>query len=54
MKQPKRLTREQKECLTAHCLNWKDLMFVGETEFCYRIINKKTGAVKGVDKFRRR
>ena len=40
--------------LTAHCLNWKDWMFVGETEFCYRIINKKTGAVKGVDKFRRR
>lgn len=29
-------------------------MFVEETEFCYRIINKKTGAVKGVDKFRRR
>ena len=54
MKQPKRLTRKQKECLTAHCLNWNDWMLVEETDFCYRVINKKTGAVKSVDKFRRR
>lgn len=53
MKQPKRLTCEQKRCLSAHSLNWKDWMFVEETEFCYRIINKKTGAIKSVDKFRR-
>lgn len=52
MKQPKRLTRKQKECLTAHCLNWNDWMLVEETDFCYRVINKKTGAVKSVDKFR--
>lgn len=54
MKQPKRLTRKQKECLTVHCLNWNDWMLVEETDFCYRVINKKTGAVKSVDKFRRR
>ena len=54
MKQPKRLTCEQKRCLSAHSLNWKEWMFVEETEFCYRIINKKNGAIKSVDKFRGR
>lgn len=53
MKQPKKLTREQKECLSAHYLNCKDWMLVEETEFYYRIINKNTGVIKGVDKFRR-
>lgn len=42
MKQPKKLTREQKECLSAHYLNCKDWMLVEETEFYYRIINKNT------------
>lgn len=54
MKQPKELTREQKECLSAHSLNWHDWSFIEETEFSYRIMNKMTGAVKSVDKFRRR
>ena len=40
MKQPKKLTREQKECLSAHYLNCKDWMMVEETEFYDRIINK--------------
>lgn len=40
MKQPKKLTREQKECLSAHYLNCKDWMLVEETDFYYRIINK--------------
>lgn len=53
MKQPKKLTREQKECLSAHYLNCKDWMLVEETEFYYRIINKNTGVIKSVDKFRR-
>ena len=53
MKQPKKLTREQKECLSAHYLNCKDWMLVEETEFYYRIINKNTGTIKSVDKFRR-
>lgn len=54
MKQPKRLTCEQKKCLAAHFLNWKDWALVEETEFYYRIINKRTGAIKSVDKFRGR
>lgn len=54
MKQPKRLTREQKCRVSAHYLNPKDWMLVEETEFYYRIINKKTGAIKSVDKFRKR
>lgn len=33
MKQPKKLTREQKECLSAHYLNCKDWMLVEETEW---------------------
>lgn len=53
MKQPKKLTREQKECLSAHYLNCKDWMLVEETDFYYRIINKNTGVIKSVDKFRR-
>lgn len=53
MKQPKKLTREQKCCVSAHCLNPKDWMFVGETEFYYKIINKNTGAIKSIDKFRK-
>lgn len=54
MKQPKKLTREQKECLSAHYLNWREWMLVEEREFYYRIINKNTGAMKNVDKFRRK
>ena len=41
------------ECLSAHYLNCKDWMLVEETEFYYRIINKKTGTIKSVDKFLR-
>lgn len=54
MKQPKRLTYEQKCCLSAHYLNCKDWMLVEETEFYYKIVNKKTGAMKSVNKFIRR
>lgn len=53
MKQPKKLTREQKCCVAAHYLNPKDWMFVEETEFYYKIINKKTEAIKSIDKFRK-
>lgn len=54
MKQPKKLTRDQKCCLSAHNLIWKNWMLIEETEFYYRIINKKTGTIKNVDKFKRR
>ena len=53
MKQPKRLTRNQKECLSGHNLNWHDWMLIAETEFYYRVINKYTGAIKSVDKFKK-
>lgn len=54
MKQPKRLTRDQKECLTAHGLRPEAWSLIEETEFYYKIISERTGAVKMVDKFVRR
>lgn len=51
MKQPKKLTRAQKECLSGHMINWHDWMFIEETAFSYRMIHKKTGAIKSFDKF---
>lgn len=53
MKQPKKLTYEQKLCLARHGLRWKDWALIEETEFCYRVINKITGSIKRVDKFLR-
>lgn len=53
MKQAKRLTRQQKECLSAHNLKADNWMLVEETEFYLKIINKQTGTRKSVDKFRR-
>ena len=53
MKQPKRLTRDQKRCLSKHMMDWKDWMLIEETEFYYQVIHKQTGAIKSVDKFRR-
>ena len=53
MKQPKRLTRSQKECLSAHYLNAENWMLVEETEFYLKIINKQTGKIRSVDKFKR-
>lgn len=51
MKQPKKLTRAQKECLMAHKLNPNEWMLVEETEFFYRIIHKEKKITKMVDKF---
>lgn len=53
MKNPKRLTRNQKECLTAHYLNAEDWMLIEETEFYLKVINKITEERKILDKFRR-
>lgn len=53
MKQPKKLTLEQKRCLTAHHLVAKNWMLVEETEFYLKIINKESGKTKMIDKFRR-
>ena len=53
MKQPKKLTYNQKRCVSAHGLNWKDWMLLKETEFYYKIINKHTQVIKSIDKFRK-
>lgn len=53
MKQPKRLTREQKEScgsVQAKPNNW---MLAGETEFYLKVIHKESGIIRSVDKFRR-
>lgn len=53
MKQAKKLTQQQKECLSAHHLKADDWALVEETDFYLKIIIKQTGARKSVDKFRR-
>lgn len=53
MKQPKKLTREQKQCVSAHHLNPNHWALVEETEFYYKVVNKETGKTKMLDKFRR-
>lgn len=54
MKQPKKLTRTQKEIVSSHGLKADEWALVEETEFYYKLINKETGIVKSVDKFRRK
>ena len=53
MKQPKKLTREQKEIVSSHGLPAKDYMLVEEMEFYYKLIHKETGKMKTIDKFKR-
>mgnify|MGYP007050376758 CR=1 FL=1 len=53
MKQPKRLTREQKEAVAASRLNQKKWRLAGETEFYLKVIHKESGIIRSVDKFRR-
>lgn len=53
MRNPKRLKRAQKECLSAHNLMAKEWALVEETEFFLKIINKRTNERRIVDKFLR-
>lgn len=53
MKQGKRLTREQKECVSAHNYNAKEWSLVKETEFYLYIVKKGTKQVEVLDKFTR-
>ncbi len=53
MKQPKRLTREQKEAVAASRLNPNNWMLAGETEFYLKVIHKESGIIRSVDKLRR-
>ena len=54
MKQPSKLTRTQKEVVANHGLRPNEWSLVEETEFYYKLINKETGLIKSVDKFRRK
>ena len=54
MKQPKRLTRDQKEIVSSHYLKADDWMLAEETEFYLKLINKRNGKPKTIDKFKRR
>lgn len=51
MKQPKKLTYEQKKCVSAHRMNPKKWSLVKETDFYLFLINKETKDRKIVDKF---
>lgn len=53
MKNPKKLTRTQKEIVSAHGLNTEHWSLVQEMEFYLRIINKQTGQTRMIDKFRK-
>ena len=50
MKQPKKLTRDQKFLLTRAGYDVKEWMFVEEDEQAIRIINKKTKEMEWVAK----
>ena len=50
MKQPKKLCRWQKECLSANHMNADEWMLVEETDFYLKVIHKTTGQRKSVDK----
>ena len=51
MKQPKKLTREQKMICTANNLKADDWMFVEETDFNIKVVHKVTGKTVYIDKF---
>lgn len=51
MKQPKRLTREQKMCVRAHYLNPDNWMLIQETDFYLKVIHKETKNRRTLDKF---
>lgn len=51
MKQPKKLTRDQKSIVSNNNLNASNWMLVEETEFHLKIVHKTTNKVKMVTKF---
>lgn len=54
MKKPKKPVRWQKECMSSYNLNCKDWSVVSESESYLKIINKKSGKLKFLDKYRRK
>ena len=54
MKQPKKLTREQKEIVSGHSLNCKEWMFVEESDFSITVCRKDRPEIqKRLDKFKK-
>ena len=51
MKQPKRLTREQKLAVSVSGLNAENWMLVEQTEFYLKIIHKTSGKTRRVDRY---
>lgn len=54
MKQPKKLTRANKEILASHNHNPNDWMLHKETEFYLYLVHKTDGRRLTVDRFKRR
>lgn len=48
-----KLTKEQRECVRSHYLNPNKWELVEEMEFYLKIVNKDTGKIKFVDKFKK-
>lgn len=53
MKQPKKLTRDLKEAVSAYNLNADDWMLAQDGEIYVKIIHKETGITKMIDKLAR-
>lgn len=51
MKQPKKLTREQKIAVSAAGINVKNWMLVEQTEFYLKIIHKTSGKTRRIDRY---
>lgn len=54
VKQPKKLTRKQKNIVSSHRLNANDWMLEKETEFYLYLVSKDGAKKKIIDKFKRR
>lgn len=52
MKQPKKLTREQKEILSNHFMSAKEWSLIEDLGSYLKVINRETGKIKILDKRR--
>lgn len=48
-----KLTKEQRECARSHYLNPNKWELVEEMEFYLKIVNKETGKIRFIDKFKK-
>lgn len=51
MKQPKKLTREQKQAVSAAGLISENWQLIEQTEFYLKIINKTSGKIRRIDRY---